>query len=84
MYNYIVMYMTIERLKDIREDRNLTQKDIAKILDVPQQNYSRYELGIVKMPVDKYEVLADFYNVSIDYLIGRTDVSKPYSKSILK
>ncbi len=77
------MKMTIERLKDIREDRDLTQKEIANVLGIPQQNYSRYEMGVVKMPVEKYEILADFYNVSVDYLIGRTDNKKPYSKSIL-
>lgn len=75
--------MTIERLKEIREDRDLLQKDIAKILNIPQQNYSRYELGIIKMPIDKYVILAKYYNVSIDYLVGITDNKKPYPKSIM-
>lgn len=75
--------MTIERLKEIREDRDLLQKDVAKILNIPQQNYSRYELGIIKMPIDKYVMLAKYYNVSIDYLVGLTDIKKPYEKSIL-
>ena len=75
--------MTIERLKEIREDRDLLQKDVAKILEIPQQNYSRYELGIIKMPIDKYVILAKYYNVSIDYLVGLTDIKKPYEKSIL-
>ncbi|MBD9114623.1 XRE family transcriptional regulator [bacterium] len=75
--------MTIDRLKEIREDRDLLQKDIAKILNIPQQNYSRYELGIIKMPIDKYVILAKFYNVSIDYLVGITDIKKPYERSIL-
>lgn len=75
--------MTIERLKEIREDRDLLQKDVAKILNIPQQNYSRYELGIIKMPIDKYVILAKYYNVSIDYLVGLTDIKKPYEKSIL-
>ena len=44
--------MNIQRLKEIREDRDLRQKDIARILKVPQQNYIRYELGIVKMPIE--------------------------------
>lgn len=80
----LVIYMTIERLKEIREDRDLLQKDIAKVLNIPQQNYSRYELGIIKMPIEKYEILADFYNVSIDYLIGRTDIKTPFPRSNLK
>lgn len=75
--------MTIDRLREIREDRDLLQKDIAKILNIPQQNYSRYELGIIKMPIDKYVELAKHYNVSIDYLVGITDIKKPYERSKL-
>ena len=73
--------MNIQRLKEIREDRDLLQKDLAKVLNIPQQNYSRYELGIVSMPIEKYAILAKFYNTSIDYLIGLTDNRKPYPKS---
>lgn len=76
--------MNISRLKEIREDRDFLQKDIAKILKIPQQNYSRYETGVITMPIEKYDKLADFYNVSIDYLVGRTDTRKPYPKSIIK
>lgn len=75
--------MNIQRLKEIREDRDLRQKDIARILKVPQQNYSRYELGIVKMPIEKYVALAKYYNVSIDYLVGLTDEIRPYPYSII-
>lgn len=75
--------ITIERLKEIREDRDLLQSDIAKVLKIKQQNYSRYELGIIKLPIDKYVILAKFYNVSIDYLVGLTDIKKPYERSIL-
>lgn len=49
--------MNIQRLKKIREDKDLYQKDIAKILNIPQQNYSRYELGIISMPIEKYAKL---------------------------
>ena len=76
--------MNISRLKEIREDRDLLQKDIATILQIPQQNYSRYEIGAVNMPIEKYDKLADYYQVSVDYLIGRTDTRKPYPKSIIK
>lgn len=72
--------MNIIRLKELREERNLLQKDIAKILKIPQQNYSRYEIGIVAMPIEKYERLAEYYHTSIDYLIGRTNEKKPYKK----
>lgn len=74
--------MNLDRLREIREDRDLLQRDIAKILDVPQQNYSRYELGIIKMPIEKYVMLAKFYNVSIDYLVGLTDEKKIYPRSM--
>ncbi len=72
--------MNIERLKEIREDKDLYQKDIAKVLNIPQQNYSRYELGIVSMPIEKYALLAEFYDTSIDYLVGLTNERKPYAR----
>ena len=76
--------MQIIRIKEIREDKDLTQKDIAKILNITQQQYSKYELGIRLFPIDKLCKLADFYNVSLDYLLCRTDERKPYSKSNFK
>ena len=76
--------MCYSRLKEIREDRSLTQSDIAKILKTTQQQYSKYELGIQIIPSEKINILADFYNTSIDYLVGRTDIRKPYPESILK
>ncbi len=75
--------MYYNRLKEIREDNSLTQSDIAKILNTTQQQYSKYELGIQILPLEKINILANYYNTSIDYLIGRTDVRKPYPKSIL-
>ena len=65
------------RIKDIREDHDLEQKDIAKLLGISRQYYSRYELGQVDLPIRHYIVLAKFYNVSIDYLCGATDTPKP-------
>ena len=76
--------MCYSRLKEIREDRSLTQSDIAKILKTTQQQYSKYELGIQIIPLEKINILADFYNTSIDYLVGRIDIRKPYPESILK
>ena len=61
-------------LKKIREDRDLTQKQISEILGIEQTNYSKYELGKNMMGIDKYMILAKFYDVSIDYLCGLTDV----------
>ena len=63
----------MNRLKDIREDRDLKQEEIAKLLNISQQYYSRYELGKVELPIRHYIKLARFYNVSIDYLVGLID-----------
>lgn len=76
--------MNISRLKEIREDHDLYQKDVAKILGVSQQQYNKYELGINSIPIEKINILADYYKTSIDYIVYRTDERKPYSKSILK
>lgn len=75
--------MIIDRLKDIREDRDFKQGDIANLLNVTQAQYSRYELGINIIPIEKICILADFYNTSVDYLLGRTDEILPYSRSSL-
>ena len=76
--------MNLIRLKEIREDKDLLQKDVAKVLNMSQVQYSRYETGIRLIPIDKLDALADYYGVSVDYLICRTDNKKPYSKSIIK
>ncbi len=73
--------MNINRLKEIRKDRDYKQSDIAKVLKTSQVQYSRYETGIRLIPIDKLDVLANYYNVSTDYLLSRTDVRKPYPKS---
>ena len=75
--------MNIERLKEIREDKDLLQKDIAKILDITQVQYSQYETGVRVIPIYHLIKLASFYNTSVDYLLGLTDERKPYPKSIL-
>lgn len=74
----------MNRLKEIREDSDLLQKDIAKILNVSQRGYSHYETEDTNIPVETLHKLADYYNTSIDYLLYRTDERKPYSKSIVK
>ena len=72
------------RIKDLREDRDLTQKDISKILNLSQIAYSYYELNRRSIPLEILSKLADFYNTSIDYLVYRTDEIKPYYKKIPK
>lgn len=66
------------RLRDLREDKDLKQEDIAKYLQVHQTTYSDYELGKLNVPVSVLHKLADYYGVSVDYLLGRTDVDTPY------
>ena len=72
--------MNINRLKEIREDRDLLQKDVASFLKIKQQQYSEYEIGKRLLPINYLSNLADFYNTSIDYLLNKTDISKPYPK----
>ena len=65
--------MRINRIRDLREDHDLTQTQIAKLLNIEQTTYSKYERGKVNVPMDAYLKLADYYGVSLDYLLGRTD-----------
>ncbi len=74
----------MNRLKEIREDKDLTQKEIAKFLKIDQSNYSKYELEKINIPLDIILKLADFYKTSTDYLLYRTDNRNPYEKSIIK
>ena len=66
------------RLRDLREDLDFTQQKLAEYLNVHQTTYSDYEPGNLNIPIIILEKLADFYNTSTDYLIGRTDVKEPY------
>lgn len=74
------MIMYSNRLRDLREDRDLKQKDLAAYLQIHQTTYSDYELGELNIPIAVLHALADFYNVSVDYLLGRTNEKKPYPK----
>lgn len=73
--------MYFKRLRDIREDKELSQTEIAKILNMKQQQYARYEKGINEIPFSYVIELAKFYNVSIDYLAGLTNETKPYKRN---
>ena len=68
--------MIYKRIRDLREDSDLTQKDMAKALNCSQQVYSNYELGQRDIPTDVLIRLADFYRVSIDYLLDQTSNPK--------
>jgi transcriptional regulator with XRE-family HTH domain len=69
-----------EILRELREDRDLKQEDIAKLLSCTQACYSNYENGKREIPPVVLEKLADFYGVSVDYLLGRTNTKTPYPK----
>ena len=71
----------MNRLRDLREDMDLNQEDIAVILHTSQVQYSRYETGLRYMPIYHLEVLAKFYNTSIDYIVGLTNVKIPYPRN---
>lgn len=65
-----------QRLRDIREDNDLTQAQVAEILNIKQTQYSRYERGAAQMSIDRYIILAKYYNVSLDYITGIIDEPK--------
>ena len=73
--------MNKKRVKELREDNDLTQKEVAKLLNTTQQQYSKYELGIRLIPIDKLDILANFYQTNTDYLLGRTNIKKTYPKN---
>ena len=68
------------RIRDLREDKDLKQKELAELLKIHQTTYSDYELGKLNIPIPVLHTLADFYETSVDYLLCRTSVKKPYRK----
>ena len=68
------------RLKDLRDDSDKTQQQIAQVLSITQRTYSYYETGQHTIPLNLLCELADYYHTSVDYLLGRTYVKKPYPK----
>ena len=72
--------LPFERIRNMRIDRGLTQKEIAKILNVKQNTYSQYETGVLNYPLDVVIRLAIYYKTSIDYLVGLTDDPHPYER----
>jgi transcriptional regulator with XRE-family HTH domain len=68
------------RIKDLREDKDMLQKDVAELLNISQTNYSKYELGKINIPINTLKKLALIFNTSIDYLLGLTNERKPYPR----
>lgn len=69
-----------QRIRDLREDHDLTQEEVAKILCAKQATYSRYESGAINVPVDILIKLASYYNTSVDYILGLTNNPTPTKK----
>ena len=69
-----------ERIRNLRQDNDLTQAEIAKMLNVRQNTYSQYEIGVIKYSVDVLIKLAQFYGTSVDYLLELTDNPNPYGR----
>ena len=78
MLNAVMKMKYTERIRALREDRDLTQTDVASLLNVGQKTYSDYELGKTRIPLDSMLVLAKYYNVSMDYLSGASDIKAAY------
>ncbi len=72
--------MYFPRLRDLREDHDLTQEQVGKLLHIRQNVYSRYEVGYRTLPLEYLLILADFYKTSTDYILGRTNNPHPPQK----
>ena len=67
-------------LRDLREDNDLTQTNIAKLLNIKQNTYSQYESSVRQIPINTIVKLCKFYNTSVDYIIGLTNEKRPYPR----
>ena len=70
--------MRYERIRNLRIDRGYTQKQVAEYLNIKQNTYSQYEIGVLNYPLDAVVKLAKLYGVSVDYLVELTDIKTPY------
>lgn len=75
------VFLFFQRLRDLREDNDMSQQQVSEILKIKQTVYSRYERGFQTIPLEHLIKLADYYGVSTDYILGRTNITKPYSSS---
>ena len=69
------------RIKDIREDREMKQKDVAEFLNISQTNYSKYELGKINITIETLKKMSILFDTSVDYLLGLTNEVKPYPRA---
>lgn len=73
--------MFYQRLRDLREDKDINQKQVSEILNLAEKTYQRYERGENDIPLEKALILAEFYEVSLDYIAGRTNDKKGLTKN---
>lgn len=76
-----MIILKYERIRNLREDHDLTQSFMGNILNITQRTYSNYESDNHAIPIEVLSKLADFYETSVDYLINRTNIKKPYPKN---
>lgn len=76
--NLVMVLKKYKRIRELREDADLTQKKVGEAINLPQRTYAYYESGQRMIPPEVLCALADFYGVSVDYLLERTDSLKPY------
>ena len=76
----LLKVLPYENIRNLRVDAGMTQQQVAEYLNVKQNTYSQYEIGVLNYPIDVLCRLADLYQVSVDYLLGRTDEKKPYPR----
>ena len=69
------------RIRDLREDNDLTQKQLAEYLHIKQNTYSQYENGQRQIPIEQLVALARYYKTSVDYLLGLTEIKAPYPRT---
>ena len=69
-----------ERIREIREDKMLTQQKVADLLHIGQRTYADYESGKTRIPIDSIMILAKYYNVSMDYITGASNIMREYPK----
>lgn len=80
MHNKREVFIMLEHLRGLREDKDLNQADMAKLLKVHQTTYSDYELGKLNVPIDALIKLALYFDTSVDYILGLTDEKKAYPR----
>ena len=76
----LVMHMIYENIRNLREDNDKKQRELAEYLHVSQNTYSQYENGVLSLSPETLIKLAEFYSTSVDYLLGLTNEKKPYKR----